>query len=35
VYRRFDEAYRTPLALGLVALALEIVVAGTFAVRVP
>src|SRR5216110_1806000 len=34
VYRRFDEAYRTPLALGLVALALEIVVAGTFAVRV-
>ena len=35
VYRRFDEAYRTPLALGLLALALEIVVAGTFAVRVP
>src|SRR6266568_2193021 len=35
VYRRFDEEYRTPLALGLVALALEIVVAGTFAVRVP
>src|SRR5213079_3364671 len=35
VYRRFDEAYRVPLALGLVALALEIVVAGTFAVRVP
>src|SRR2546429_5365468 len=35
VYRRFDEAYRLPLALGLVALALEIVVAGTFAVRIP
>ena len=35
VYRRFDEAYRAPLALGLVALALEIVLAGTFAVRVP
>src|SRR6266699_1017059 len=35
VYRRIDEAYRVPLALGLVALALEIVVAGTFAVRVP
>jgi Ca-activated chloride channel family protein len=35
VYRRFEEAYRVPLALGLVALALEIVLAGTFAVRVP
>jgi Ca-activated chloride channel family protein len=35
VYRRFDEAYRVPLALGLLALALEIVLAGTFAVRVP
>ncbi len=35
VYRRFDEAYRVPLAMGLMALALEIVVAGTFAVRVP
>ena len=35
VYRRFDEAFRVPLALGLVALALELVVAGTFAVRVP
>ncbi len=35
VYRRFDEAYRAPLALGLVALALEIVVSATFAVRVP
>src|SRR5437762_336355 len=35
VYRRFDEAYRLPLALGRVALRLQIVVAGTFAVRVP
>lgn len=35
VYRRFEEAYRVPLALGLVALALELVIAGTFAVRVP
>jgi len=35
VYRRFDEAYRVPLALGLMALALEIVLAATFAVRVP
>ena len=35
VYRRFEEAYRVPLAIGLVALALEIVLAGTFAVRVP
>lgn len=35
VYRRFDEAYRVPLALGLMALALEIVIAATFAVRVP
>jgi len=35
VYHRFDEAYRAPLALGLVALALEIVLAGTFSVRVP
>jgi Ca-activated chloride channel homolog len=35
VYRRFEEAYRVPLAVGLVALALEIVLAGTFAVRVP
>src|SRR5690349_9986582 len=34
-YRRFEEAYRVPLAVGLVALALEIVLAGTFAVRVP
>jgi Ca-activated chloride channel family protein len=35
VYRRFDEAYRWPLAIGLLALALEIVIAATFAVRVP
>ena len=35
VYRRYDEAYRWPLAIGLLALALEIVVAATFAVRVP
>jgi len=35
VYRRYDEAYRLPLAIGLLALALEIVVSATFAVRVP
>jgi len=35
VYRRFDESYRVPLALGLVALGLEIVLAATLAVRVP
>jgi len=35
VYRRFEEAYRVPLAIGLLALALELVLAGTFAVRVP
>ncbi|MGH7531572.1 MAG: VWA domain-containing protein, partial [Gemmatimonadales bacterium] len=35
VYRRFEEAYRWPLAVGLLALALELVVAGTVAVRVP
>ena len=35
VYRRFDEAYRWPLGFGLLALALELVVAATFAVRVP
>src|SRR5713101_238876 len=35
VYRRFDEAYRWPLALGLLALAFEIVVSATLAVRVP
>ena len=35
VYHRFDEAYRLPLSIGLLALALELVLAGTFAVRVP
>ncbi|MGH7671696.1 MAG: vWA domain-containing protein, partial [Gemmatimonadales bacterium] len=35
VYRRYEEAYRWPLGLGLLALALELVVAATFAVRVP
>jgi Ca-activated chloride channel family protein len=35
VYRRFDESYRVPLALGLLALGLEIVISATFAVRVP
>ena len=35
IYRRFDEAYRLPLGLGLLALALEIVLSATFVVRVP
>jgi Ca-activated chloride channel family protein len=35
VYRRYEEAYRWPLSLGLLALALELVIAATFAVRVP
>ena len=35
VYRRYEEAYRWPLGLGLLALALEMVIAATFAVRVP
>lgn len=35
VYRRFEEAYRWPLALGLLALAFEVVMAATFAVRIP
>src|SRR6266568_1344012 len=35
VYRRVDEAYRVPLSLGLLALALEIVLSATLAVRVP
>jgi Ca-activated chloride channel family protein len=35
VYRRIDESYRLPIGLGLLALALELVVAATFAVRVP
>lgn len=35
VDRRLDESYRAPLALGLMALALEIVLSATLAVRVP
>ena len=35
VYRRFDEAYRWPLSIGLLGLALEVVLSATFAVRVP
>ena len=35
VSRRFDESYRTPLAIGLLALALEIALSATLAVRVP
>ncbi|HUL03103.1 MAG TPA: VWA domain-containing protein [Gemmatimonadales bacterium] len=35
VFHRHDESYRWPLGLGLVALALEIVLSATFAVRVP
>jgi Ca-activated chloride channel family protein len=35
IYRRLDESYRVPLGIGLLALALELVVAATFAVRVP
>ena len=35
IYRRFDEALRWPLALGLLALALELVVSATMVVRVP
>jgi Ca-activated chloride channel family protein len=35
IYRRFDEAYRWPLGLGLLGLALEVVLSATFAVRVP
>jgi len=35
VYHRYEEAYRWPLGFGLLALALELVLAGTFAVRVP
>ncbi|MGH7568525.1 MAG: vWA domain-containing protein [Gemmatimonadales bacterium] len=35
VYRRHDEAYRWPLAAGLLLLALEIVLSATFVVRVP
>lgn len=35
VYRRFDESYRAPLALGLLALALELALSGTLVIRVP
>jgi len=35
IYRRFDEAYQWPLGLGLCAIALELVLAATYAVRVP
>jgi Ca-activated chloride channel family protein len=35
IYRRVDESYRLPVGLGLLALALELVTAATFAVRVP
>jgi Ca-activated chloride channel family protein len=35
VYRRFEEALRAPLVLGLVALALELLLSATVIVRVP
>jgi Ca-activated chloride channel homolog len=35
IYRRFDEAIRVPLGLGLLALAIEIVLSATIVVRVP
>lgn len=35
VYRRFDDAYRWPLGIGLAALALELLLGATLAVRVP
>ena len=35
IYRRFDEALRWPLALGLLALAAELVLSATIVVRVP
>ncbi|HEY7193853.1 MAG TPA: VWA domain-containing protein [Gemmatimonadales bacterium] len=35
IYHRSDESYRWPLGIGLIALALELVVAATFSVRVP
>jgi len=35
VYRRFDEALRWPLAIGLLALAVELALAATIVVRVP
>jgi Ca-activated chloride channel family protein len=35
VYRRHDESFRWPVGLGLLALAMELLIAGTIAVRVP
>lgn len=35
IYRRFDEAVRWPLSLGLLALALELLLSATIVVRVP
>jgi len=35
IYRRFDEWYRWPLGLGLLALALELLVSATLVIRVP
>jgi Ca-activated chloride channel family protein len=35
IYRRYDEAFRWPLGIGLLGLVLEIALAGTLAVRVP
>ena len=35
IYRRFDEAIRVPLGLGLLALAIELVLSATIVVRVP
>lgn len=35
VYRRFDEALRWPVGLGLLALAIELLLSATFVVRVP
>ncbi len=35
IYRRFDEWYRWPLGIGLLALALELLVSATLVIRVP
>jgi Ca-activated chloride channel family protein len=35
VYRRFDEALRWPVGLGLLALAIELLLSASFVVRVP
>jgi Ca-activated chloride channel family protein len=35
IYRRTDESSRVPIGIGLLALALELVTAATFAVRIP